>query len=269
MPPRYHERFRGFRARVGLSRWDITPPAGAYARNWGAAKHWFATGVHCPLTGTALAMAPLSGAGNPLLLISLELGWWRERVLSQPDTSSGPRRCASSPERGDVRRQLFRMANPANARERCPKERGRNQHGLRREKHRLVPRRHRELVLLVIGGDKLVEAKFHHRNVQQVGGPHRLVQPMFAGESCDGIKDLVIVHFEKAKLARLKVLFKQRQARMILRHREQHLAGGVAEPGFASGDMENFNLVEAGQQGRRIVLLQQGKGRRRIGFRPV
>lgn len=79
MNPRLHKRFRGFRAQVGLSRWDITPPAGAYARNWGAAKHWFATGVHRRLTGTALALAPLSGAGSPLLLISLELGWWRSR----------------------------------------------------------------------------------------------------------------------------------------------------------------------------------------------
>lgn len=79
MNPRLHKCFRGFRAQVGLSRWDITPPAGAYARNWGAAKQWFATGVHRRLTGTALALAPLSGAGNPLLLISLELGWWRSR----------------------------------------------------------------------------------------------------------------------------------------------------------------------------------------------
>ena len=77
MNPRHHERFRGFRARAGLSRWDITPAAGAYTRNWGAAKQWFATGVHRRLTGTALAIAPLNGVGSPLLLISLELGWWR------------------------------------------------------------------------------------------------------------------------------------------------------------------------------------------------
>ncbi|MBI3850468.1 MAG: hypothetical protein HY298_09410 [Verrucomicrobia bacterium] len=79
MNPRHHERFRGFRARVGLSRWDITPPAGAYARNWGAAKQWFTTGVHRRLTGTALALALLSRGGSPLVLISLELGWWRSR----------------------------------------------------------------------------------------------------------------------------------------------------------------------------------------------
>lgn len=79
MTPRHHDRFHGFRARLGLSRWDITPPAGVYARNWGAAQHWFATGVHRRLTGTALALAPRSGAGSPLLLITLELGWWRSR----------------------------------------------------------------------------------------------------------------------------------------------------------------------------------------------
>lgn len=79
MNRRHHERFRGFRAQIGASRWDVTPPAGAYARNWGASKHWFATGVHRPLTGTALAIAPMSGKGSPLLLISLELGWWRSR----------------------------------------------------------------------------------------------------------------------------------------------------------------------------------------------
>lgn len=88
-------------------------------------------------------------------------------------------------------RQPHRMEEPARAWERCSQEGGRNLHGLRREEHRLVPRRHRELVLLVIGGDEVVEAKFHHRHVQQVGGAHRLGQPMFAGENCDGIEDFV------------------------------------------------------------------------------
>ena len=158
---------------------------------------------------------------------------------------------------------------------RCPfcrdhsPEAGGNLHGLRREKHRGISRSQRELVLLVIGGDKLVEAKFHHRYVQQVGGAHRLGQPMFAGEFGDSIEHFVVVHFEKAKLARLQMLLKERQARLILRHRQQRPARCVAEPSLASGDMENLNLVEAGQQGWRIVLLEQGESRRRIGFRPV
>lgn len=78
-PPLLHHRFPGFRARVGVSRWDITPAPDAYAKNWGAAKHWFATGVHRPLVGTAVALAPLVGESPPLVLMSLELGWWRSR----------------------------------------------------------------------------------------------------------------------------------------------------------------------------------------------
>jgi hypothetical protein len=41
--------------RFGLARCDITPPVGIYHRLWGAAKHDRATGVHRPLTATALA----------------------------------------------------------------------------------------------------------------------------------------------------------------------------------------------------------------------
>ncbi|MBI5396211.1 MAG: hypothetical protein HZA91_13025 [Verrucomicrobia bacterium] len=79
MNPQIHERFPGFCARVGVSRWDITPDLDVCAKNWGAAKHWFATGVHRRLTGTALAMASCDGNEPPLLLISLDLGWWRSR----------------------------------------------------------------------------------------------------------------------------------------------------------------------------------------------
>lgn len=74
-----HKRFPGFRARIGVSRWDITPEVGIYSRNWGAAKQWFSTGIHRPLTATALAIAPLAADAPPLLLIGLDLGWWRGR----------------------------------------------------------------------------------------------------------------------------------------------------------------------------------------------
>jgi hypothetical protein len=40
--------------RFGLARGDITPPVGIYHRLWGAAAHDRATGVHLPLTATAL-----------------------------------------------------------------------------------------------------------------------------------------------------------------------------------------------------------------------
>ena len=43
---------------VGLARGDITPPVGIYHRMWGAAAHDRSTGVHRPLTATALILRP-------------------------------------------------------------------------------------------------------------------------------------------------------------------------------------------------------------------
>jgi hypothetical protein len=40
--------------RFGLARCDVTPPVGIYHRMWGAATHERATGVHRPLTATAM-----------------------------------------------------------------------------------------------------------------------------------------------------------------------------------------------------------------------
>ena len=47
---------------AGLARCDITPPAGIYHRMWGAATHDRSTGVHRPLTATALALQASSEA---------------------------------------------------------------------------------------------------------------------------------------------------------------------------------------------------------------
>lgn len=44
--------------RAALARRDITAPVGIYHRMWGAATHDCSTGVHRPLTATALALAP-------------------------------------------------------------------------------------------------------------------------------------------------------------------------------------------------------------------
>jgi len=73
-------RFRGLHARFGLARWDITPGLEVCAKNWGATDRWFARGVHRPLTGTALAIASFDPDAPPLILISLDLGWWRSRA---------------------------------------------------------------------------------------------------------------------------------------------------------------------------------------------
>ena len=64
-------------ARIGISRIDITPPIGIYARNWGAAVHDVAESIHRPLTLTALTIAPIDESGPPLVLIDADLGWWK------------------------------------------------------------------------------------------------------------------------------------------------------------------------------------------------
>ena len=62
---------------IGVARADITPPEGIYARNWGAATHDTASGVHRPLTATALTLQATVN-DLPLVLISADLGWWRD-----------------------------------------------------------------------------------------------------------------------------------------------------------------------------------------------
>ena len=65
-----------FQGLIGVARADITPPDGIHARNWGAATHDTALGVHRPLTATALFLGDVAGSA-PLILLSLDGGWWR------------------------------------------------------------------------------------------------------------------------------------------------------------------------------------------------
>ncbi|MEX1075987.1 MAG: alkaline ceramidase [Pirellulales bacterium] len=64
-----------FTGQAGLARTDITPPVGIFCRNWGAALHDTAQGIHRPLLLTALAICDAAG-GDPLLLLDADLGWW-------------------------------------------------------------------------------------------------------------------------------------------------------------------------------------------------
>src|SRR5262245_34825733 len=52
--------------RFGIARCDITPPVGIYHRMWGAATHERATGVHRPLSATAIAFQALDETKNEL-----------------------------------------------------------------------------------------------------------------------------------------------------------------------------------------------------------
>ena len=51
---------------LGVARCDVTPPVGIYHRMWGAATHDRATGVHRPLTATALVFRPAHPAAGDL-----------------------------------------------------------------------------------------------------------------------------------------------------------------------------------------------------------
>lgn len=66
---------------IGVGRRDITPPVGIYSRNWGAAVHDTAEGVHRPLLATALALGQPDQ--DPLVLLTLDLGWWRAAADEQ------------------------------------------------------------------------------------------------------------------------------------------------------------------------------------------
>jgi hypothetical protein len=68
---------RESRLRAGVGRADITPPVGVRAHNWGASRTEVATGVHRPLTATALAFHD-DDAGRWRYLLTLDLGWWRD-----------------------------------------------------------------------------------------------------------------------------------------------------------------------------------------------
>ncbi len=87
-----HPSFRGL---IGLGRADITPPIGIYARNWGAAEHDVADGIHRSLTLTAVTFQEKPD-DSPLVLVSADAGWWHRglifeqfqtRVLEQLDLS--------------------------------------------------------------------------------------------------------------------------------------------------------------------------------------
>ncbi|MFN5757247.1 MAG: hypothetical protein ACK54F_12635 [Planctomycetia bacterium] len=69
---RTHSAFTG---QVGLARTDITPTVGIFSRNWGAALHDTAQGVHRTLFLTVLAICA-AATDQPLVLVDADLGWW-------------------------------------------------------------------------------------------------------------------------------------------------------------------------------------------------
>ena len=72
----------GFSGRAGIARADITPPVGIYARNWGAAEHDVAEGIHRPLFVSALVIYDAE-EGSPMVIVDADLGWWRSLELER------------------------------------------------------------------------------------------------------------------------------------------------------------------------------------------
>ena len=82
--------------RFGIARGDVTSPVGIYHRMWGAATHERATGVHRPLTATAVVLEPLQDSSLPLqtqviVAVDLCLLWAKEMetLLTRVATSTG------------------------------------------------------------------------------------------------------------------------------------------------------------------------------------
>jgi hypothetical protein len=75
-------RTRAGRCRFGLATTDITPPPDSYHRNWGAAAHDAAVGIHRPLWGAAALLAP-EESGAEHLLVTLDLGWLRTAEMEE------------------------------------------------------------------------------------------------------------------------------------------------------------------------------------------
>src|SRR5262245_520243 len=70
------------RCRAGFARADITPLVGIYHRLWGAAAHERSTGVHRPLTATALWLEPLAGDDARLIFALDQCLLGRENIAA-------------------------------------------------------------------------------------------------------------------------------------------------------------------------------------------
>ncbi len=87
------------RCRAGVARGDITPPVGIYHRMWGAATHERSSGVHRPLTATALLLRSVQNDEASLrVIVAVDhcLLWTVEmnRLLDAVSASTGIERAA-------------------------------------------------------------------------------------------------------------------------------------------------------------------------------
>lgn len=84
-----------FHASIGVARADITPPLTARWKLWGAATDTTASGVHRPLTATALAI--ISG-DQRLLIVSLDVCEWTDPAAEHQVRESIQQACGVGPD---------------------------------------------------------------------------------------------------------------------------------------------------------------------------
>lgn len=83
------------RCDFGIARCNITPPVGVYHRMWGAALQDQATGIHRPLTATAVAIQPLGNTdpGQRQIVIAIDHVLFRplemQEILEQTSQLTG------------------------------------------------------------------------------------------------------------------------------------------------------------------------------------
>lgn len=71
------------RCQFGVATREVTPPLNAYGRWWGAALHDKKQGVHKPLLTQAAVIGPISGKGDPLVLVTID-----NCVFAAPDEAA-------------------------------------------------------------------------------------------------------------------------------------------------------------------------------------
>ena len=94
----------GFSASIGVARRVITPPLAVPVRSWGPATDDFATGIHRPLTLTAVSFS--GPTGGPVLLVAADLGWFKN-----PEDEAHVRAGALEAVGGDRARVLVNLSH--------------------------------------------------------------------------------------------------------------------------------------------------------------
>ncbi len=94
----------GFAGSIGVARRVITPPLAVPVRSWGPATDDFATGIHRPMTLTAISF--VEDGEQPLVLVAADLGWFKS-----PEDEANVREGVLDAAGGDATRVLVNLSH--------------------------------------------------------------------------------------------------------------------------------------------------------------